>query len=279
MQRRPSTATGALGRFPTYLGARLCRPQLPGSPSGPASTRNRTAPASERRGLALPLVVRHATASPNARPGDIHFNQACALAADRYGVTGDTPAADRTLDLRRERDAGHRHERLDGKSRRPGSPDYSLPLPDDPELAHKPGHELPAPVEFHGSEEPPLLFVRGANGPSARFAATGTRAGPSPSPRQGCSARREPRLRPALRHPLAQIPSTHDRHPPRLPRRCRVECLRRVTPPPPRPLRWLRGAGRRRGRLPRPGNRRPPSPALRSRRRLPAHRCGCGTSS
>ena len=89
LQGRPSTATGALGRFPTYSGARLCHPNFPARPPAAASTRNGTAPASECRGLALPLVVRRSTASPNARPGDIHFNQAWTLAADRYGVTGD----------------------------------------------------------------------------------------------------------------------------------------------------------------------------------------------
>jgi hypothetical protein len=51
-----------------------------------------------------------------------------------------------------------------GGVERDGRHGLAVLLDDDLELAHEPWQELLAPVELHGSEEPSLLRVRGANG-------------------------------------------------------------------------------------------------------------------
>jgi len=120
----------------------------------------------------------------------------------------------------------------EGASRdsRAGGTTRLLLLPfDDLDLAHQPWQELPAPVELHGSEAPPLFLVCGANG-------SGSGSPPQEPVPDGHSL---PDLQqfashgllPALRHPLVLIASTHVRHLSCLPRWCRSGAISAPTLP------------------------------------------------
>jgi hypothetical protein len=52
---------------------------------------------------------------------------------------------------------------------REGTPGGSPPVIDDAKLIQEPGHPLPRPIEFHGSEEPTLRPIGGADGPLPRL--------------------------------------------------------------------------------------------------------------